>query len=535
MFSSLILALAVGQKKVVDINPVPGSSQFFQTNVAAVVAATSRGDFADAKVKLALLPRHKVTIGWDDSLVPKGKKQLFLDQVQRAIETWPRFLNAFEIKLDNHNPGIKVSFTEQLPVSEEWGLPRGLAVFQSPDPHDSLVEGVISLKRYKPLIEINALNVYGELNYLIGTYLGLEPAPRPGMVMWRSDLLNPGFSDVNGAEARIVRQNLELVDLLIEAVAKKTKLQLNNVSARINPTVIDFGSISQGDPLQKTIEVTNNGDGKMSFSAVPDCSCFTLGFSGAVAPNDTSPLRVLINTRDFPGPFHKSIVVYTNDPTMPSRRIDFRGFIRPAYRMLMQDGQAVLEVGESGTMATMYLLIDPKHPFKITAVQLAGARAQGSFEPWEGVLADPEMEEGAVSRKGYKVQFLISPEALEGRVMVTATAKTDSKTQPFAVGNFFLQRGIATNPSTFFFGEIHGPTEASIVLIPAKRAFKVLKATSDNPHFKTRIEKMPEGEWRVTLEYLGGIPGGQFQGAVKIETDSPTQKVIELPYLGTLS
>lgn len=80
-------------------------------------------------------------------------------------------------------------------------------------------------------------------------------------------------------------------------------------------TVFDFGKITEsGGKVTHTFEVTNAGDGPLVITRViASCGCTTPEWTKEpIAPKKKAEVKVTYNPAGRPGPFSKSISVYSN-------------------------------------------------------------------------------------------------------------------------------------------------------------------------------------------------------------------------------
>ena len=389
---------------------------------------------------------------------------------------------------------------------------------------------------YTP-VSVEAATVEMECAYAIGSYLGLAEQPKMGTAMGRTDGLLQLRAIVAPFEMQIAELNVAIGEYLRKAVAAKKRLTPARPALFVNPMTLDFGKEVQGKIIETSFQVENRGNVPMSFSVVPDCSCFTLSYKSILEPGSTGLVRVFIDSTEFPGPFNKGLFVFSGDPEIPQRRIAVTGSVEPQYRIVTADNSGTIQMDDSGAKGVFYFLTAPDAPVAVKQVTLSGVNGIADIEPWKGVIADPALNEPARERSGYKITVLMSPSQIRGRVMGTMRVQTDSGTFPNILYSFYVQRGIAANPTTLFLGDIsREPHRAWIMLSRPGKPFKVLNISSTNPHLKASVEALPTvGDYKLVVEYSGKGDLGPLTGVVTVTTDDPGQPKIEIPVQGNVT
>lgn len=538
MTLGLWLTLVLGQKADPQLVPLcpPGASEAFQATYFRAAEALERGDFSGASKLAARLPKPSFTIGWDDSAVPADRKATFRRTLDRAIRAWTGTFTDLKITVAAKGD-IQVSFTPALPMDPESRLPAGAVFLASDDAKDPRIEAVIALKRLAPAVTVEAPQVEAEVAFAIGSYLGLARSPRLGSAMARTDGMSQLPTMVAPLERQIGRENLRISEVIRQAAAAKKKMLAAKPEASLNPAGLTEVVGLQGTIIERSIEVVNRGRAPVRYRVIPDCSCFTLAYSGEVEPGGTGLIRVLIDTTEFPGPMNKVLVFYSNDPEVPVRTIPVTGAVTPAYRVIKEGPPGNVVIGPTGGVETFFVVMPEDQPFTIKGTQIAGVSAVTEVEPFEGMLADPDLGEGQKKRKGYRVSVLFSPMREPGRLLATLTIATSSQKFPFLRQSFNVQQGIVANPTSLFLGEVKKePTRAWILVTRPGRPFKVKSVTSDHPAFQASVEQIGTGDnHKVIVVFSGKADIGPISATIKVTTDDPEQPTLLIPVQGTVS
>jgi hypothetical protein len=321
----------------------------------------------------------------------------------------------------------------------------------------------------------------------------------------------------------------------VDQVQKSTVIAGDNPALAEDPPPIDMGSVLQGTKAPVDVILKNSGTGKLAYWLIPDCNCFSSKFSrGQIETNGSVKVPVEMDTTEFAGTLHKALFVFTNDATNPIRRIPITVAITPRYRMLPPKQTVVADSDE--ITFTAYLFTPKDHPLKVKQAEAEGLPGTVTFEPWEGVLADPDMNEDALPRKGYK--FNLKVKAIPDGMHIGTSIRVTTNDPVFdeIVYQVFVQKGIIAMPPSLFMGEIGAAhrTMALVVSRPGK-AFNVTGIEVDSTHISaTFAPAKTVGEYRVTVTYDGKAASGDYRATILIKTDDPKQPVIQVPVAATV-
>lgn len=530
---ALGMLVAVAQSSQIDSAPTPpvGSSPFFQKSVREVAELLESGNFADASKRVLAMPRNEFRIKIDTSQLSRVNQAIAKSALAKAIGNWKAELPNLKIT-EGDKPAILITFVKELEQTAV-GVPKTLVMFESPDSNEPTVEAVVSTVRTDLKLEIEAPVYENEISYAIGAFLGLERQPKPGSIMFRIDGLGGSMPKVDTLSTQLANTNIDIVNKLTAAAKNKKKLAAHFPSFFIDQNQINFHDVVQGEDQQFQIQIVNRGKAPLQFSIRPDCSCFNLIYDPIVPPESSALVSIYMSTTDFQGPQDKGLFIYTNDPEHPTQRIGVVGNIAPAYRLITGDTGDTVMFGEGGAKLTYYLFTPDSVAIKPLRATISGLTGVTSITPWEGTLADPQSNESAKPRKGYKIDVLLSPGAVQGRILAAMLVQTDSKTFPVLGANFYVQRGVAVTPQTVYFGDVKGGIARAWAMINGPgRDFKILEIKSSETYITAKTEKLRSGEYKLSVE-LDAKPGtGTIIASLLIKTDDPDTPQIVIPVQG---
>lgn len=506
--------------------PPVGTHGTYQKAVYAVIDHLARGDFAEARRLLDQLPGRSMSVWWELEGLTPGQRSSYTAGIREGLEIWRKALPGLEF-VEGRRGGLEIVFTERLPVGEESGLPQGLVLFFGDGQESALVEGVLATRRLASGVQIERQHVATETAYLIGAALGLERAPRPGSVMFRTDGLGTGNLGVDQVSLRLAREVMALHARLEQAVSARERLRPSRPEAFVTPQILDTGEVVQGTVSPLQFEIVNRGEGVLRVGIRPDCACFRLSFPTEIAPGQVGLVSVLMDSTEFQGPQDKGIFVYTNDPAMAVTRVSARSLIRPVYQFLATEGQGdTVYVDESGGKARFYLLLDQEKALKPVTAQVSGASGVAQLTPWTGQKRGKQVS-------GYVVDILLSPAAVDGRIAASLAVETTDQTFKWLQTGFFVQRGVAASPRSLFLGDMQEGFGRGWVILTGRGSFRVTGVEPQDPRIKAWAEEIRAGEYKLAIEVQAAAGSGDFLGSVVVLTDDPAHPRLVVPVQGT--
>ncbi len=513
----------------------PGASQSIHQAVHAIEARMAVGDFAGARKGLRLLPKPKITFKWDDSKVPQAQRPAFTVARDDAFKQWRLTMPGLDIKPVAETPDIKIDFEPVLATQAGRSAPSPSTLFFSEAVREPRMECVIGLRRGEPLTGITRDEVYDEVGYAVGAFLGLAPSPFVGYFMGRTEVAGQPAYRVGLQEWRLAKSNLSLVAELQRAIEAKLRISPTRSSVFIDPSVMTLPNATQGDRVPFSIQISNSGDGPLSYEVTPDCGCITADKGLVLKPGASTLARAQMDTHEFKGDFNKRLIVATNDVEHPYIQIPVAIHVTPLYRLL-GPGRSIAITAQEASV-DVYLALASKATFHPKEARVNGVAGSVTYEPWEGSLPDPELGENTSSpRKGYRFHLSIDPKSLLGRTWVSLEVLTDDDYFQILRYNLTVQVGIAPSPSQLFMGNLGAtPKDFNLEIGFPGKPFRIVGVEFDTSHLKATPSSQTSDDHKLTISYDGHASSGSFRGTIRIKTDDPNQPTIDVPYLAAVS
>lgn len=495
----------------------PGARPSYQKVVGKVLECLEKKDYAGATQIVETMPGKQIRMRWSDNALPAQKRSELRPAREAGTYLW--IIKNGDIGITEQGaPDIEIRFVPEVGDQLiENGSPR--IVMQ------------IGLKdRKTPLTRETVTHLVGRA---VGAYFGVSDSPIPGSVMWAGVETH---NRVMGVEAKTAGQNVKVADALRDAIRNKKRLVAVQPKAEVDHQPVNLGEVPQGDRPKFAIKIQNKGQGQLLYRVVPDCNCFGRTQTGELAPGKSNTVNISMETIAYMGLIKKSIAVFTNDPDNPTYDVPVEVFVRPAYRFLREEGSVVI-VPDGGATYEIFLALPDDTKISPQETSFVGIDGSVTVEPWTGTMADPDMNEGAKPRKGYRIRVKLEDTLPEGRAPGTVMMRTTDPDFPELHYTLYAQKGIVALPGTLTLGEIgSAPTRAQFLVSRPRKPFKILSVRSTNSCFSASYVEIKGGyEYKIELVYDGKAPIGDVTGEVTVETDDPKQKQIHVAFSGTVS
>ncbi len=321
--------------------------------------------------------------------------------------------------------------------------------------------------------------------------------------------------------------------------------------------VKDFGIVSKGEQIQAVFEVKNKGQANLEISQVrPTCGCTVAEFDKTIPPGGAGKIRANVDTAAFNGPISKAVLVFTNDPATPQSNLVIKAEVRSLIEAIPRNlllFRSVLQ-GETATERVKLVSADGS-TFKILGVQVRGKdyvdagrkNAAGSAilvepgtekSPYEVSIREVAEVERVPERKGpqYEVAVTVPVNASEGMLNDKVIVKTDMPKATEVPLNITgaVRAIIQVVPPEINLGKVAGDADVGqpVLLVNNRQGteLQISEATVDNPAFTTQIMPLQAGQrYQIAVTLKAGAAKGSLKGVLKIATNDPTRKVIEVP------
>lgn len=489
----------------------PGANERFSRAVQAVAARTAARDWKGAAVRLAALPARRVTVAWDPAGLPSADRAAFLAEANAGLRAFaPAGKYDVAIVPAGRPAAMTISFVPSLP-SVPLGGPGGSTLVER---RDGGLDLVIGLRRGSRRGAVTPVDLHNAAARGIGTYFGLRSAPFPDSPVFDSPEPIGRPLAVPVRELVAVRRNLQIVDSLRAAVAKRVVLIPAPADALVQPAETEKGEVAEGARAEFLIQIANRGVGPLAFRTEGDCGCIADTGEGVVPPGGVALIRPVVDTTGYDGPISKRFVVVTNDPKVGSVPFVLKAVVRPVASWTGTQSFVLPNTGGAEGETTLRLF----GGMKATGVRLEGAPGEVSLRP---------------DGDGYIIPVKLTGERLaQGRSLANLVVSTDSPERPLIRRAIYLQRGIVTLPGEVFLGIMTPEDKTAVVTLSRPgRPFRITAITGLGSRLSVPVPAASLDEHRLTLKVKGGSKG-DVEETLVIKTDDPDNPEIRVRVRG---
>lgn len=308
----------------------------------------------------------------------------------------------------------------------------------------------------------------------------------------------------------------------------------------IAKTEQNLGEIKKGAVATYSYVFKNEGKADLEIKNVaPACGCTASDFTKSVPPGQEGKITLSVNTSNFIGAIAKAAEVYTNDPQRERLTLVLSMVVTadelPQGRQIGPfivgpSNQSILRAPQGMSASSLMTIANlSANPIRITKVIPNG----GVFAVTLNTLADG---------KRYTLGYTSSTNLPIGSHKQTVKLATDSPEAPEL--EIFLEvvvsEAVSINPDKLVFENVPvSDPEMEISLVSKFLWVKlgrgvgleIKNISSDLPFVKAKIETSDSNGQSIVLRvgFNAKPPAGAHKGVIKIETNHPTAKAIEVP------
>lgn len=301
--------------------------------------------------------------------------------------------------------------------------------------------------------------------------------------------------------------------------------------------VKDFGTVPKGEKIKAEFMVRNTGQKVLEINQVrPTCGCTVASFDHTVAPGATGKVDAEVDTTGFQGPITKAVLVYSNDPDNPQVNLvikaDVRAFVEALPRSLIRFN--VLQ-GEAATEKVVLVPYEDSE-FKVTGTEVSGG-------PYQVAYRELPEKERIPDRKGsqWEVSVTVPADAPEGMLNQKITVKTTAPKAPevLLTVSGVVRPIVQVIPGEINFGTVpsDAPIGRNVIIINNRQGSElaISKAEVDSDSFKTEVIPLQAGQrFQIAVTMEPGIAKGTHKATLKVATNDPARKTIEIPVMVTV-
>jgi hypothetical protein len=296
--------------------------------------------------------------------------------------------------------------------------------------------------------------------------------------------------------------------------------------------VHDFGTVEQGAKVTHLFRFHNRGERNLRIESLKtSCGCTAAVISDSrIPPGGRGTISATFDTARFLGEKKKTVVVHTNDPQRPATTLTLQGEVRvevaadppQLYVGRLAYGKAVSRRVE--------IVVDADSSVEITQVANTNAAVT--------VQTEPLKRDG---QRGKTLIVTVAEDAPLGRLNDQITVTTTSTKRPSVVIPIFgsVEGELVVRPPQVTFGVVQpgaDTTRTVTITNRSKTPVRISRVASTAERVTARLATVNPGlEYRLVMTVPADSQPGRIQGALRVFTDHPLEKVLSIPLYGRVA
>jgi len=293
----------------------------------------------------------------------------------------------------------------------------------------------------------------------------------------------------------------------------------------------DLGTIFQMGTYECGFKFKNAGMARLVVDrATSSCGCAAPVLSKKeLDPGEYAELNVELKSGMAEGPIVRSVMVKSNDPDEPIKKLKIKANIVP--RLPVKPKAVYFRKVRKSERPTAILDVGPPKIEKATSVEVKSTTEQFTYQ-----LQPVDGEKGR-----YRLEVSIADDAPFGRSAGWLEFFLDDETEPCARIRVtaYLVGDIEVKPARLTFrAERGGETGLSPlrVMSGTDTTFRVLDVKTNVPALRTELVPIEEGKQYSVIPHLApDAAAGQVRGRITIRTDNAEQPAIVVPVFGVIT
>jgi len=306
----------------------------------------------------------------------------------------------------------------------------------------------------------------------------------------------------------------------------------------VEEKVIDLGEVPQGVVKDIEFELRNEGSGLLTVKSVrPTCGCTVADFDKEIPAGGTGSVRAKLDTAGFKGPISKSILVMTDDPSVPTMTLAIKAVVQP-YINVMPRSLVRFNALQKEKAEQKVVLVGTERSgaFTVTGVESESDALEVSYR----VLGDGERIEGK-SDTQYEVIIRLAEDAPVGPISSVVKVKTTAPEAKVVEIKVFgvLRALLRVTPPELQFGAVEAVQAPGRNLIIVNNrpgtSVEITEASINDPAFTTEIVPVEKGKrYQVTVSVKRDASIGVKDAVLVLKTTDPDSPELKVPVRASL-
>lgn len=300
--------------------------------------------------------------------------------------------------------------------------------------------------------------------------------------------------------------------------------------------IVDVGKVAQGDKVEHSFELRNEGDAVLVVREVkPACGCTVAEFDKSIAAGASGKIKTVLSTSAFSGPIAKSVQVFTNDSQTPEITLVIKAVIQPRIEVDPGYARFIVIEGKGSESSTQTLWTTDGPELTIRSVRSPYPFVKATY-------ARVEQETGAAAGgQKWQVRLTIDRDkAPVGPLADYVEIETNHPGQAIVKipVSGFVRPELSVTPKLAELGsrKIEAPYETSFeVRNQTDAEILVESVAADVDGVGVEFEEVEKGKlYKVVLTLSPEMAKGPFTGKLQISTTSKRNPLVEIDLSGTI-
>ncbi len=292
----------------------------------------------------------------------------------------------------------------------------------------------------------------------------------------------------------------------------------------------NFGTVNQGDIVEKEFVIKNQGDALLEITKVhADCGCTVAEpETKEIESGSSTKIKVSFNTKGFHGRKVKTVRVYTNDPLKRSLSLAMKGMIKREIEV--EPARVSFKTISRSRVAETSQVVNLKIS-NSDEVEITNIVSRSEFVKIERISPD-------------KLEIRLTEDVPFGIFRSNIAIQTSSKKLPVINLPIFanISGDMFFKPTDLSFGLLEGPlketvTKKALLINNSAESITIDSARPDSKKVSVSFtEKKDKGGYELEVTLLKGLYG-TLHSKIVVTTNhpDPEQREIILPVYGIIS
>jgi hypothetical protein len=336
--------------------------------------------------------------------------------------------------------------------------------------------------------------------------------------------------------SNLVQTSRTALAVLTAALALGAADAMAAPKVQVEPKEVDLGNIDEGNSYDRFVEVKNVGDAPLVIEEVKSsCGCTAAAVDGVteLKPGQSEKVKISFNSRGMDGVITKKVTVVTNDPDAKFTEVTLKCNVHMALKWSARSIGVASVNPKDGFEKTVTLTVDKKLGLEVKDAKILGGKSLDQPSELFELVRGPVKSVETTDTMDFTVKLKpgMKPQKVSEQLLVLTNQPTgrDSLRVPIR-GDLMGRLAFNVQFGAIPLADPGVETVRDVDIVATEGTFKVVKAEVADSPVKVEIRPDPAGKKStIRLRYTGEEPGTNGVRTLRVETDDPDQKFLEIP------